>query len=191
MKKQIIILCLLLFCSLETLKAQDAFIGEIRMFAGNFAPRGWAFCDGQLLPISQNQALFSLLGTTYGGDGSTTFALPDLRGRFAMHAGNGPGLTPRSLGEKSGSESHTLTVNNLPSHSHNVAIPTAEEGNTDYPIGNIISGNGINGFKSDPDGTLEAFNSSNTGNNQAVNHVPPYTAVRYIICLQGIFPSRN
>ncbi|PNQ72805.1 phage tail protein [Hanstruepera neustonica] len=177
--------------SIGTIQAQEPFIGEIRMFGGNFAPSGWAFCDGQLLPINQHQALFSLLGTTYGGDGRTTFGLPDLRGRFAMHAGNGPGLTARPQGQTSGSESHLLTSNNLPSHSHVVAIPTAEEGDTDLPNGNNLSGNGINGFKASSDNTLGTFNSGNTGGNTSVDHMPPYTTVRYIIALNGIFPSRS
>lgn len=98
----------------------DPFLAEIIMFAGNFAPRGWAFCDGQLLPIAQNQAVFSLLGTTFGGDGRTTFALPDLRGRTAVHPGNGPGLTTRRWGEKGGSETNTMTVNQMPSHTHTI-----------------------------------------------------------------------
>jgi len=101
----------------------DPFIGEIIMFAGNFAPRGWAFCDGQLLPISQNSALFSILGTTYGGDGRTTFALPDLRGRVPIHAGSGPGLSYRNLGAKEGQEEMSLTVSQIPSHTHSNSIP--------------------------------------------------------------------
>ncbi|MEM8909888.1 MAG: tail fiber protein, partial [Bacteroidota bacterium] len=96
----------------------EPFIGQIMMFGGNFAPRGWALCNGQLMPISQNQALFSLLGTTYGGDGRTTFALPDLRGRAAMHAGHGPGLTDRRLGQRSGTETNTMNTLQMPSHSH-------------------------------------------------------------------------
>ena len=191
MKNHISVLCLFLFMTIGTIQAQEPFIGEIRMFAGNFAPQNWAFCDGQLLPINQNQALFSILGTMYGGDGRTTFGLPDLRGRFAMHAGNGPGLTPRPQGQVSGTESHILNSSNLPSHNHAVSIPTAQEGNSDLPDGNNLSGNGINGFKSDSDGTLATFNSGNTGNNESVNHIPPFQTVRYIICLQGIFPSRN
>lgn len=191
MKKQLIIFTILLFSFTNFSQAQEGFIGEIRMFAGNFAPRNWAFCDGQLLSISSNTALFSILGTQYGGNGQTTFALPDLRGRFAMHAGNGPGLTPRFQGQMGGSEGHILTVNNLPSHSHVIAIPSAEEGESDLPNGNYLSGNGINGFKATSDGTLGSFNSGNTGNSEAVNHIPPYTTVRYIICLFGTYPSRN
>jgi microcystin-dependent protein len=191
MKKQLIILSILVFSFIGNVQSQDPLIGEIRMFAGNFAPRGWAFCDGQLLPINQNQALFSLLGTIYGGDGITTFGLPDLRGRFAMHAGNGPGLTPRSQGLKSGSEGHTLSAAQLPAHRHVVDIPSAEEGDTDSPAGNFLSGNGINGFKATSDDTLNTFNSGNTGNSQAVDHMPPYTTVRFIIALVGIYPSRS
>lgn len=192
MKKQLIIFTILLFSFTNFSQAQEGFIGEIRMFAGNFAPRNWAFCDGQLLSISSNTALFSILGTQYGGNGQTTFALPDLRGRFAMHAGDGPGLTPRPFnGISGGSENHILTINNIPSHSHIVAIPTAEEGDTDLPNGNNLSGNGINGFKSSSNGTLGTFNTGNTGGNTSVNHMPPYTTVRYIICLFGTYPSRN
>jgi len=103
----------------------EPFVGEIRMFAGNFAPRGWAFCDGQLLAVSQNDALFSLLGTIYGGDGRTTFGLPDMRGRTPLHAGQGPGLSNRRLGAKAGAENVTLTVNQLPSHRHDWQATTA------------------------------------------------------------------
>ena len=106
----------------------EPFVGEIRMFAGNFAPRGWAFCDGQLLATSQNDALFSLLGTIYGGDGRTTFGLPDLRGRIPVHAGTGPGLSPRRLGAKAGAEKVTLTVNELPSHTHDL-VASNQAGN--------------------------------------------------------------
>lgn len=105
----------------------EPFIGQMMMFAGNFAPRGWALCDGQLLPISQHQALFALIGTTYGGDGGTTFALPDLRGRVAMGEGNGPGLTSRSLGEKSGVEEVVLNVNQMPSHTHTASFTATND----------------------------------------------------------------
>jgi microcystin-dependent protein len=114
--------------------AFEPFLGEIETFGFNFAPRGWAFCDGQILPINQNQALFSLLGTTYGGDGRTTFALPDLRGRVALHPGNGPGLSSIRQGEKGGSETRTLTTANLPSHNHAATLnATNERGNSEYP----------------------------------------------------------
>lgn len=192
MKKRIIFFAILVFSLTNFSQAQEGFIGEIRMFAGNFAPRNWAFCDGQLLSISSNTALFSILGTQYGGDGRTTFGLPDLRGRFAMHAGDGPGLTPRPFnGISGGSENHILTVNNLPSHSHLVAIPSAQEGDSDSPNGNFISGDGVNGFKSISDGNLNSFSTENSGSNTAINHMPPYNTVRYIICLTGTYPSRN
>ena len=131
MKK--IIFVFVLFVSIgftNTANAQDPLIGEVKMFAGNFAPRGWAFCDGQLLAISQHSALFSLLGTTYGGDGRTTFALPDLRGRVPVHAGNGPGLTPRRLGEKGGSERIVLSRTQLSSEASNVndKLPMVNDG---------------------------------------------------------------
>jgi len=105
-------------------RAQDAYLGEIRFVAFDFAPRGWASCDGQLLPIAQNTALFALIGTYYGGDGRVTFALPDMRGRLFMHFGTGPGLSPRSLGERAGAESHTLTVGEMPAHTHSLESHT-------------------------------------------------------------------
>lgn len=167
----------------------DPFIAQITMFGGNFAPRGWAFCDGQLLAISTNQALFSLLGTTYGGDGRTTFALPDLRGRFPMHAGSGPGLTSRPQGQKSGTESHTITVNQLPAHSHSINLASSNEGEVTSPAGNILAVSDDRNYVS---GTgMSMGQAVNTGGGQAVNHMPPFVTVRFIIALQGIFPSRN
>lgn len=182
-------------------------IGEIRMFAGNFAPRSWALCDGQLLPINQNQALFSILGTTYGGDGVTNFALPDLRGRFPMHPGNGPGLTPRSLGEQAGVENVTLNANQIPSHSHSANTEVTEfvsdnEGNSASPNDGFSAKSGAG----DPDYTNDGNSAgsnlaadshratttiNNTGGGQSHTNVPPYKCVNFIICLQGIFPSRD
>lgn len=167
----------------------EPFIGEIIMFAGNFAPRGWAFCDGQLLPISQNTALFSILGTTYGGDGRTTFGLPDLRGRFAMHAGNGPGLTPRRLGEKSGTESNTITANQMPSHNHSVDLASSSEGEETSPAGNIMAVTDDRNYINDTGSDMGP--TGNSGGGQRVNHMPPYNTVRYIIALVGLFPSRT
>jgi microcystin-dependent protein len=172
----------------------EPFVGEVRMFAGNFAPRGWAFCDGQLLAVSQNDALFSLLGTIYGGDGQTTFGLPDMRGRLAMHAGSGPGLSPRQLGSKSGSEQETLTVNQLPSHRHELlAANTA--GSSATPTGSLARDTaGSNLY-------VQALSANNTPlNNNATNHVGgsrshsnlmPFLCVHYIIALVGIYPSRH
>jgi microcystin-dependent protein len=178
----------------------EPFLGQISMFAGNFAPRGWAFCDGQLLSINQNQALFSILGTTYGGDGRTTFGLPDLRGRVPMHAGNGPGLTPRPLGQKSGTETNTLGVWQMPAHNHVIEGSVSVEVNFDdattnegsgatlgagsdiYNYAAPEAGEAINGVKS----TLAV---ANTGGNQPINNLQPYQTVNYIIALTGLFPS--
>ena len=178
----------------------DPFIGEIKMFGGNFAPRSWAYCSGQLLAISQNSALFAILGTIYGGDGRTTFALPDLRGRAAMHAGTGPGLTPRRLGARFGLETNTLNVTQLPSHTH-AAVGTVQAanvpGNERIPGGFNIAGNGTNEQYSNT-ATNAAMKADNvvvtvgsTGGNIAVNNIEPVLVVHYIICLLGTFPSRN
>lgn len=194
MKKFITICTLItLLCLSNLANAQDPFIGEIRMFGGNFAPRGWAMCDGQILQIAQYQALFSLLGTTYGGDGRVTFALPDLRGRVPIHVGTGNGLSPKRLGERSGTETNTLSVNNLPSHSHTINAVT-EDGNQSTPAGNLPAGTKLldkeysNAARNT---TMNATMVNNTGNNQEVNNMQPYLTVNYIIALQGIFPSRN
>jgi microcystin-dependent protein len=168
----------------------EPFIGQIMMFGGNFAPRGWALCDGQLLSISSNTALFSILGTTYGGDGRTTFGLPDLRGRFAMHPGSGPGLSPHNLGEKAGTESHSST----PFHTHSVAIPgSSAEGESGQPAGHYLA---AGEFPALPYGTgsdtnLAPFNTSSSGGGSSINHLNPYQCVNFIIALQGLYPSRN
>lgn len=171
------------------------YLGEIVMFGGNFAPRSWAMCNGQLLSIPSNDALFSLLGTIYGGDGRNTFGLPELRGRLSMHAGNGPGLTPRTLGQKGGSETNTLNANNLPSHNHAHAIQcNAQEGNADSPSNRYLAAvqNGVpNIYSSSQNATMAPQNTGNTGGGSPVNNLQPYLCVTYIICLQGIYPSRN
>ncbi len=172
----------------------EEMIGIITMFAGNFPPRGWALCDGQLLAINQNQALFSILGTTYGGDGRTTFGLPDFRGRVSMHPGNGPGLSTRRLGNKAGTETNTLSEAQMPNHTHNARtrIPVA--------VGDYDSDDESEKFDSGyVKGTLEDGRQgqnlrtrlSSSGSSQAVNNVQPFQCVNYIICLQGIFPSRS
>jgi microcystin-dependent protein len=169
--------------------AADPFIGEITMFGGNFAPRGWAFCDGQLLAISTNSALFSLLGTTYGGDGRTTFGLPDLRGRMPLHQGSGPGLTRRNLGQRNGTENHTLSIPELPSHGHSIGV-SSTVGNAKTPGGNLLaqSNDGENNFTTvDADGEMTTQNS---GTGQGHNNMPPFLAVNFIIALEGIYPSR-
>lgn len=170
----------------------EPFVGEIRMFAGNFAPRGWSYCDGQLLAVSSNDALFSLLGTYYGGDGTTTFGLPDLRGRVPVHAGSGPGLSPRSQGARGGVENVMLTEQQLPPHSHDqLASPTA--GDRTSPSGNVIAGRlGDPTFvASAPDTDMAATAIGNSGANQAHTNLMPTTCVNFIIALFGIYPSRS
>ncbi len=167
----------------------DPFIAQIVMFGGNFAPRGSALCAGQILPINQNQALFSLLGTTYGGDGRTTFALPDLRGRVPMHPGNGAGLSARQLGERGGTETNTLNVTQMPSHTHTLGVTSSPADDT-RPNGNRLAGTRGDAYSQNAaDGNLAAL--GNTGGNQSVNNVQPFTCVNFIIALQGTFPSRN
>jgi microcystin-dependent protein len=170
----------------------EPFVGEIRMFAGNFAPRGWAFCDGQLLAVSQNDALFSLLGTIYGGDGRTTFGLPDLRGRVPIHAGAGPGLTPRRLGEKLGVEKVTLTSNQLPSHSHSLNASTGT-GTSNSASGNVTSESpSIDLYIEDVPGADMAVSAiGNVGGSQSHSNIAPFLCLHFIIALFGIYPSRH
>ncbi|MCB4808269.1 tail fiber protein [Tamlana sp. 62-3] len=171
--------------------SQDGFIGEIRLFAGNFAPRNWAFCNGQLLAISSNSALFSILGTTYGGDGRTTFGLPDLRGRVPVGVGSGPGLTSRLQGAKFGSETTTLSVGNLPVHNHAVNAST-NSGTSSEPTDNVLAH--TNNFDTEYTDTANTTMSEtmvgNTGNGEAFNISPPSIGMHYIICTTGTYPSR-
>ncbi|NMP33560.1 phage tail protein [Thalassotalea sp. M1531] len=181
----------------------EPFIGQIMMFGGNFAPRGWALCDGQLLSIASNSALFSILGTMYGGDGRSTFGLPDLRSRVPMHAGNGPGLTPKSLGQKSGTENVTMTTNQMPPHNHGVtAVAQANStgGNANTAVGNVWSNDAgyySATYSSDTDSLAPMANQAinvteNTmGGGQSQTNLPPYQVVNFIIALVGVFPSRN
>ena len=184
----------------------EGFIGEIRLFGGNFAPRTWAFCEGQLLPIAQNQALFSIIGTIYGGDGRTTFALPDLRGRVALHPGHGAGLSNYQLGQRGGVESVTLNTTQIPAHDHTAtpqlqfAQPASTTPSTspmpgpqvrpgvsqmpaysNAPADTALAGGAVSG----------SVQVGNTGGNQSHENRQPYLALNYIICLQGVFPSRN
>ncbi|HSR70076.1 MAG TPA: tail fiber protein, partial [Acidobacteriota bacterium] len=165
---------------------------EIRMFAGNFAPRGWAFCDGQLLAVSQNDALFSLLGTIYGGDGRTTFGLPDLRGRIPLHAGEGPGLSPRRLGSKGGAEKVTLTVNQLPSHRHDLKA-SADPATGPNPQGEVLAETVTDRVYSDQGSDVNMASSSITGVGGSRSHtnLMPYLCINFIIALVGIYPSRH
>lgn len=171
----------------------DPFIGQIIIFGGNFAPRGWAFCHGQLLLIAQNQALFSIIGTTYGGDGRTTFALPDLQGRAPISAGQGAGLSNYRLGDQRGAESHVLNVNTLPAHSHAAVINTSAQPADDAEGGERhLAVPAVDIYSATPGNQpLAGASTTNTGAGQPVDHMPPVLAVNYIIALVGSFPARN
>jgi microcystin-dependent protein len=171
------------------------------MFAGNFAPRGWALCQGQIMSIAQNTALFSLLGTTYGGNGQTTFALPDLRGRTPIGTGQGPGLSPKVLGEVGGTETVTLIANQMPAHNHTIGASTSP-GNIANPNGNTLAvgqvtvGGGtelVNMYASgtNPNVLLNVQTASIAGGSQPHDNMQPYLGMNFIIALVGIFPSRN
>ena len=166
----------------------EPFIGEIRMVGFNFAPRSWAFCDGQILSISQNTALFSLLGTTYGGDGRTTFALPDLRGRVPLHPGNGPGLSSYTLGQKSGVETVNLTQNQIPAHSH-FPLCSSDDPNSGSPTSGYSAAVGTPIYSTSQNGNMGA--TSSVGGSQAHENRQPYLAINFCIALQGLFPSRS
>lgn len=163
----------------------EPFLGEIRIFSFNFAPRFWGACNGQLLPINQNQALFALLGTTYGGNGQTNFALPDLRGRVPMHKGNG-----HTLGERSGVESHTLNANEMPAHNHG-AFASSSSGNTPVPTNNFLAAANNVYRPADNLASLASGTFSNVGGSQPHSNMQPYSVVGFCIALTGIFPSQN
>jgi microcystin-dependent protein len=178
----------------------ESFIAAIILFAGNFQPRSWAFCSGQILSIAQNTALFSLLGTTFGGNGQTTFALPDLRGRTPIGFGQGPGLSNYSLGELGGSQTHTLIQTEMPAHIHTVTMQAvSSNGNTSTPgtntyLARVVDSRTtpINAYSTAaPDVASVGGSTSVTGGNQPHNNMQPYLAMNYIICLEGIYPSRN
>ena len=174
----------------------DPFVGEIRMFGFNFAPRGWAFCDGQILPISQNTALFSLLGTTYGGDGRSNFALPNLQGSAPLQPGQGPGLSDRVLGETGGTSTVTLLNSEMPIHGHTL-LGSANPGDEAGPSPNIAAtGAGRRGqnFYADNKGSgpsMQVTMAGPAGGNLPHNNMPPYLAVNFCIALQGVFPPRS
>ena len=172
----------------------DPFLGEIKMFGGNFAPRGYALCDGQLLAISQNNALFALLGTIYGGDGRTTFALPDLRGRLPIDDGSGPGLTSRALGARAGVENVSITASTMPPHSHTV-MGTSNPGDSNNPADKVPAVAPVAAYSDQPPDPANAqFAStaiSNTGGGAAHANLMPSQVINFIIALTGVFPSRN
>jgi microcystin-dependent protein len=174
------------------LAGTESFIGSIDMVGFNFAPRNWATCDGQLLSITQNPALFSLLGTQFGGNGQTTFALPDLRGRVPLHQGEGPGLPSYTMGERSGEPNHTLISNEIPAHNHSLAVNT-NGGTSDNPVGNYMASNseGIKQYSNSAGSSANGTSVGNAGGSQPHNNMPPYLCVNFVIALTGIFPSRN
>ena len=171
----------------------DPFVAEIRIFPFNFAPKGWAFCNGQLLPLSQNTALFSLLGTTYGGDGKSTFALPDMQGNAPMHPGQGPGLSLHDLGEMSGSQFVTLLESEMPFHNHLVqAFPSPGNVNTGDPTLALARSKGGSAYKAAPGKSVTmAFQEiSPAGGSLPHNNMQPYLTLNFCIALQGVFPAR-
>lgn len=172
----------------------EPFIAEIRIFAGNFAPRGWAFCDGQLLPVSQNTALFSLIGTTYGGDGRSTTALPNLEGRAPMHPGRGPGLTSRRLGQRGGAETVTLAESQMPNHTHSVGADS--RGSRGAPADRYLGDPRRRAELFHTDTTSNLVNMADqalapTGGSQPHNNMQPFLAINFIIALVGLYPSRS
>jgi microcystin-dependent protein len=173
----------------------DPFVAEIRIFPFNFAPRGWAFCNGQLMPISQNTALFSLLGTTYGGDGKSTFALPDMQGNAPMHAGQGPGLSNHDLGEMGGSQTVTLMESEIPSHSHSIGANTVDPADVQAPSQAVVLARsaGGNAYLSPPANLVAMSNSTvgPAGGGAPHNNMQPYLTLNFCIALQGVFPPRT
>ncbi|MFF0825630.1 phage tail protein [Brevibacillus sp. NPDC003359] len=169
----------------------EPFIGEIRMFGGDYAPQGWALCDGQLLSISENDTLYSLIGTTYGGNGQTTFGLPDLRGRIPLNQGTNPRTgTTYVMGGKNGVESVTLTVRELPAHTHTVHA-SSQPGTQNSPANAVWAKNAQQYSTNAPDGLMNASSLSSVGGNQPHNNLMPFTVINFIIALYGIYPSQN
>jgi microcystin-dependent protein len=173
----------------------NPFIGEIRMFGGNFAPDGWAFCNGQMLAISENEALFALIGTIYGGNGQTTFGLPDLRGRIPIHSGQGPGLSYQVIGQQLGSETTVLTVNQIPPHAHNIMASPSVGNSTGISNSAIAAGTIGRVYTNDTTpanlGNMNAGTIVNAGGSQPHDNMMPYLCINFIIALWGIFPPRN
>lgn len=171
----------------------DPFVAEIRIFPFNFAPKGWAFCDGQILPLSQNTALFSLLGTTYGGDGKSNFALPNLQGNAPMHPGQGPGLSLHDLGEIGGSETVTLLESEIPSHSHALRADVLDIGDTNVvsPNASFALSSGGTLYQGTSNVTLSTQSLTSAGGNQPHNNMQPYLTLNFCIALQGVYPPRT
>ncbi len=176
---------------------EDAYMGSIMLFAGTFEPQNWMFCNGQILSINDYQALFSILGATYGGDGRSTFALPDLRSRFAVHPGAGPGLSPKQLGQRGGQEAVTLMETQMPTHTHAVTskLNAKEEANSDEADSNYIAGTGNQIFGTTKDvemnSTSVEVTLQNAGSNLPHENLPPFLGLNYIICINGLYPPRH
>lgn len=170
----------------------DPFVSEIRIFSFNFAPKGWAFCNGQILPLSQNTALFSLLGTTYGGNGSSNFALPDMQGRAPMHPGQGQGLSLHDLGETGGSETVTLIESEIPAHSHTLSVASLNSQSTAPTNNSLGRGNPVKVYTSGGTAVTMGTNSIlPTGGSLPHNNMMPYLTMSFCIALQGVFPPRG
>jgi microcystin-dependent protein len=171
----------------------DPFVAEIRIFPFNFAPKGWAFCDGQILPLSQNTALFSLLGTTYGGDGKSNFALPDLQGNAPMHPGQGPGLSLHDLGETGGSQTVSLLESEIPSHSHTLRADTLDPAEVNLVSSNASLAQSTGGglYQSASNGSMSDNAITPAGGDQPHNNMQPYLTLNFCIALQGVYPPRT
>jgi microcystin-dependent protein len=172
----------------------DPFIGEIKLFSGDFTPRGWAFCEGQLLRISDNTPLFSIIGTLYGGDGRITFALPDLRGRVPVHSGTGPGLSTYNQGDRGGVETVPLTLQQLPPHNHSLNANTANGNTSDTPGASLADTRGTDRdymSSGEVNTQMSAQSIGITGGGQPHENRQPYLAISFIIALEGIFPTRS
>ena len=201
MRKKIITLMIAITCATTGLLAQDQFVGEIRIFPINFAPKGWMPCNGQLLPISQYAALFSILGTTYGGNGKTTFALPNLQGRVALNPGHGPGLTNRNLGEMGGNPTVTLLSSEIPAHTHPLFFTDAQA-TTNTPAADVMPAfnaslnfpgitKPVNTYaETSPNAVFAPQTLSIAGGSQPHNNMQPYLVLNYCIAVQGIYPMR-
>ncbi len=161
------------------------FLGEVKIVSFNFAPRGWALCNGQILPINQNQALFALLGTTYGGNGQTTFALPNLQGRVPLHMGSS-----FTLGQIGGETAHTLTISELPAHNH-VPVGSSNNASVATPAGNLWAAQSTDAYSPTPNTALHPASIANVGGSQAHDNLSPYLVLNFCVALQGIFPTRN
>ena len=174
----------------------DQFVAEIRIFPFNFPPTGWALCNGQLMPLSQNTALFALLGTTYGGDGKSTFALPDMQGNAPMQPGQGQGLSLRDLGEIGGTQTVTLLTSEIPAHAHSIGNAVNVNGDSPSPVGRVFAesaaGRGLAAFyqPAPPTGKINPNSLLPTGGSQPHNNMQPYLTLNFCIALQGIFPQR-